>query len=78
MKHSCGEKSHKCNQCKYATYTADDLTRHIKKTAEKTKPMQPMLIYIYLCKYSEETYERPINATIVNTHNLKQAICRGI
>ena len=40
--------------------------------------MQPMLIYIYLCKYSEETYERPINATIVNTHNLKQAICRGI
>ena len=37
MKHSCGEKSHKCNQCKYATYTADDLTRHIKKTAEKNQ-----------------------------------------
>ena len=67
-----------------ATSVSTQLTRQmilqgtLKKQQRKTKPMQPMLIYIYLCKYSEETYERPINATIVNTHNLKQAICRGI
>ena len=47
---------------------------HEESQRRKTKPMHLMLTYISLCKCSEETYERPINATSVHPHNLKQAI----